>query len=84
MAERFTTAILLQWAGDGERRRWEKKSLRIARVHPIARPAAELLPRDRQGKERSDGEIRAAVLDCPSLRQGRQHGSEAEFSFVSR
>jgi hypothetical protein len=44
MAERFTTAILLQWAGDGERRRWEKESLRIARVHPIARRAAELLP----------------------------------------
>jgi len=84
MAQGITAAILLQWAGDGERRRWEKKSLRIARVHPIARPAAELLPRDRQGKERSDGEIHAAVLDCPSLRQGQQHGSEAELSFVSR
>jgi hypothetical protein len=47
----------------------KQESLRIARVHPIARRAAELLPRDRQN---------------PSLRQGRQHGSEAELSFVSR
>jgi hypothetical protein len=41
----------------------KQRSLRIALVDPIARRAAELLPRDRQG---------------------RQHGSEAEFSFVSR
>jgi hypothetical protein len=41
----------------------KRKPPRISQVHRIARRAAELLPRDRQG---------------------RQHGSEAEFSFVSR
>jgi hypothetical protein len=45
----ITAAILLQWAGDGERNRWEadgkQKLLRIARVDPIARHAALLLGR---------------------------------------
>jgi len=56
----------------------KQKSLRIARVHPIARRAAELLPRDRRGLERSDEEIHGAGLDRPSLRLGRPHGSEAK------
>ena len=43
----------------------KQKSLRIARVHPIARRAAELLPRDRRSLERSGEETMGQASIAP-------------------